>query len=730
VTLSTRATAAPALRRGTVDRTNLVDRLRSTTASVVAIVAPPGYGKTTLLAQWAQREGAGVAWISCDDLDRDPITLWTTLLDALRHLAPEDWSAPEVLMQTGGDLGAVLRLVAALSEINGRVVLMLDHVESVRGRESWAVLSELALRLPAGWLLALASREALPIPLSRLRMRGELLELGVEELALTAVEARALVTHTGIELDDDEAAELVRRTEGWPAGVYLGSLALHAGKPVAGFTFTGDDKLVRDYLRAELLPRVSDSEREFLMRTSLLDRMSGDLCDAVLGVAGSARTLEALEARNMLIVPLDRRGEWYRYHHLLRDLMRSELRHSDPGAVVDLHRRASAWFETRAQFDSAIAHARASGDTDRVARLVLEAMQPAWAGGRIETVRGWLTWLSRHPPGELYAPIMAQGSLIFALLGRVGDAERWIAAAESRSATGLLPDGNTQEATMAYLRANLARDGTSGLRRDVALALEGLGPVSPYRATMAHTVGLADLLDGDLVAAERHFEEAHELASAGDALPLVALVEAERHLVARDLGDHQTADRHLADALETVSRGRLDNFWTSALVFATAARAAAHRGRLQDARLHMRKAARLRPLLTHVLPVVSVQALVELTHGYLEMVDPAGAQATLDQASRILVRRPHLGGLAGAAVDLQERLGQITKAEAAGLSSLTAAELRLLPLLPTHLSFPQIAEQLHVSRHTVKTQVTAVYRKLGVSSRREAVARIDALRFA
>jgi LuxR family transcriptional regulator, maltose regulon positive regulatory protein len=696
-------------------------------AAVVGVVAPPGYGKTTVLVQWAARVEERVAWVSCELLGGDPVALWAAVATALQPLAPAGWGAPDLVAQTGGDLAAVPALVAAFSEISGPVVLILDHVEELRGRECWAGLSELALRLPLGWRLALASREQLPLPLSRLRMRGQLLEVGISELALTASEARQLVANAGVELDEDHAAELVRQTEGWPAGVYLASLAMRAGEPAAGFTFTGDDRLMREYLRSELLPRLSARERDFLMRTSVLDQLTGPLCDAVLGVSGSARTLEALESRNMLVVPLDRRGEWYRCHHLLRDLMQSELRRADPHVGLALHARASTWFEAHDLPEPAIAHAQAAGDADRVAFLVLLAMQPTWASGRIETVRGWLEWLAAHPPTELYPAVTAHGALIFALLGRAGEAERWIAAAESMPATGVVPDGSTLAATLAYMRANLARDGLPGIERDVAEALDGLSPESPYRATMLHTAGLGHLLAGDVAAAEPAFADALALAGVAGALPLVGLVRAEQHLVARAVGDREAAGAHVDAALAVVDEARLDHFWTSALVLAAAARAAAAEGRMQRARELARRAARLRPLLTHLLPVVSVQALLELAHASLDLVDPAGARAALDQAHGILLRRPGLGRLPDDAADLEDRLGRITQAEAAGFTSLTAAEMRLLPLMSTHLSFPQIAEQLHVSRHTVKTQVTAVYRKLGVSSRREAVERIDAL---
>jgi LuxR family transcriptional regulator, maltose regulon positive regulatory protein len=558
-------------------------------------------------------------------------------------------------------------------------------------------------------------------------MQGSVLEIGTAELAMSATEATALFAGAGVAITDADARELVRQTEGWPAGLYLASLAARSGMPAAGLTFTGDDRLMRDYLRSELLAQVSPAQQDFLVRTSILEQLTGPLCDAVLARTGSAGDLEDLESRNLLVVPLDRRGAWYRYHHLLRDLLRSELRNLGPEELRELHLRAAEWYGDHGHADAAIHHAREAGDADRVALLVLQEMQPAWVAGRVETVRAWMDWLSQHPPSRFYTAIAAHGALIFALLGRSGDAERWSAVAEVGPAESVLPDGSTEAATVVYMRAILARGEPARWREDARTALDGLAPLSPYCATMHHTIGLSHLVEGDLAAADAAFAEAWELADAAGAVPLAALVLAERQLVAGTTGDRQAADALLDEAVKAVDSESLDGFWTSALVFATAARSSAEHGHMVAARHFVRRAAHLRPLLTHVLPVVSVQALLELTRAYVELVDPSGARAALQQARGILLRRPGLRGLEEEAQRLSVRLGQVADAAPAGISSLTAAELRLLPLMPTHLSFPQIADQLSLSKHTVKTQVSSLYRKLGVTSRREAVDRVARL---
>ena len=201
-----------------------------------------------------------------------------------------------------------------------------------------------------------------------------------------------------------------------------------------------------DYLRSELLDRISGAEASFLTRTSVLNLMCGPLCDAILGEQGSGAVLEQMEARNLLVIPLDRRREWYRYHHLLQDLLRSELRRREPDLIQDLHFRAAAWFEANAMPETAIDHARAAGDYDRVARLILELQQPVWGSGRVETVVRWIEWIRDVTSAEYYGAIAAHGSLIFALLGQPAEADRWAAAAERAIPVGILPDGSTMEA--------------------------------------------------------------------------------------------------------------------------------------------------------------------------------------------------------------------------------------------------------------------------------------------
>lgn len=688
---------------------------------VVSVLAPPGYGKTTLLTQWAERLGPDVAWVSCERADNDPATLWDHIVTALARVAPVPATSRALVAAIGGSVSAVPRMMDVLDELEGPLVLVVDQLDVVTDPQALVSVAELAHRLPGGWRLALAARGSGP-SLARLRVEGKVVEIGPAELSMGVEEAAALLASSGRRVSTAQVRELVDRTEGWPAGLYLAALALGSGIAPPGFTFAGDDRFVDDYLHSELLDHLSPDDLHFLTRTAVLDRMSGPLCDALVGGSSSAAVLRRLEQQNLFVVPLDRRREWYRYHHLFRELLEAELRRASPAVVPDLHARAATWYEDNGLPEAAIDHAAAAGDSERVARIVLALMQPAWAQGRVETVRGWLGLLEGRAVGPYAAAVATHGALIFALLGRAREADRWVALAESAPAAGVLPDGDTVAATLAYLSANLCRHGPARMRDDAGRALEGLGPTSPYRATMVHTLALSWLLEGDVDRADELFDRAYDLAVGLGSPPLAALVLAEQALLALARGESTQAHALAKQALGVVDGERIDGYWTSALVFTAAAAAALQRGDMADARRLVTRAAVLRPLMTDALPVVSVQALVVLARAYLELTDPAGALAVLEQAESIVRRRPDLGSLPADLHRLRERVDQISSAAPVGTSSLTTAELRLVPLLPTHLSFPQIAEHLSVSHHTVRSQVKAIYRKLGVSSRDEAVA--------
>ena len=335
-------------RAGTVRRSLLIERLaRGDPRPVVRVVAPAGYGKTTLLAQWAERNGQAFAWVSLDERDNDPRVLLTYVAEALNAVEPIGQRVFDALASPGSSVpdAIVPALGFGFSSMTSPVVLVLDNVHVLYDHDCLVALSVLADHVAAGSRLVLAGRDALPLRIARLHAGSRILEIGPRDLALTHEEASSLLRNAGVSVSEDDVAELHWQAEGWPAGLYLAALRLKEGGQVAteADAFRGDDRLVSEYMESEFLARISTRQRVFLTRTAVLERMCGPLCEAVLDQPGAAATLADLARSNVLLVPLDAQGEWYRYHHLFRDMLLAELRRREPELIPVLRRRAAAW---------------------------------------------------------------------------------------------------------------------------------------------------------------------------------------------------------------------------------------------------------------------------------------------------------------------------------------------------------------------------------------------------
>jgi LuxR family transcriptional regulator, maltose regulon positive regulatory protein len=714
--------------RETVPRTALLERLLAAPATrLLCVAAPPGYGKTTLLAQWAERKGGRVPWVSLDRRDNDPVVLLSYLAVALDRVQPIDPAVLRTLSTPGAAPPASLvqRFVAGLSSIARPVRVVLDNLEVLANQDCLDAVAEVALRLPAGSQLALASRARPSLPEALSSPRGQMVEVGPGELAMDDQEARALLEHAGVRLSEAQVAELLDRTEGWPVGLYLASFAVAAeGQRTGAGAASAGNGQAAGRPPAGLLARLSEPTVAFLTRTAVLDQLTGPLCDAVLQVSGSEQVLESLAGSNLLLVEVDRRNRWYRYHQLLRDLLLAELERREPELVPELHARAAAWYEGQGLPELAVDHGQAAGDADRVARLVAALAFAAYAGGRVETVRRWFGWFEDQGLVERYPRVAVLGAQMEALLGNPSSAERWAAAAE-RGLGSAPPDG-TLDASMALLRTLLCRDGMAGMRADAAAASAGLAPDSPWRATALLMEGISHLLDGQTDLADPILARVADVADRHGATPAATAALGQRAIIAMERRQWDEAGRLAERALAALAAGHLDDYVMAAFVHTVAARAVLHQGDATRAREHLARAVHLRPLLTSAMPHRSVQTLLELAQAYLALDDAAGARTVLRQADEIIRQRPSLGILPGQAADLKATLDRIGPGTP-GASSLTAAELRLLPLLSTHLTLLEIGERLYLSRNTVKTQAVSIYRKLGVSSRGEAMQRVREL---
>jgi LuxR family transcriptional regulator, maltose regulon positive regulatory protein len=689
---------APRRPEGFIRRSALLSALAAARPRPLVLVsAPAGYGKTTLLAQWSERDRRPCAWVTLEETDAEPGVL-------------------------AGSIATALARIGVHRGLRGSFRLVLDDAHVVRsGALAEAVLGLLRW-LPDGSQVALASRCQPELPVGRLRGHRMLTELGVMDLAMSSVEAAALLRSAGLELEFTAVQDLVRRTEGWPVALELASMSLVArrDRPHGLAPFAGDDHLLAEYFRAEFLDPLSPATRRFLTRTSVLDRLSGSLCDAVLECQGSASRLAELARSSVPLWPADPSHEWYRCHGLFREMLRTELRRSEPEVCGALHRRAGGWHHRTGDRDRAIDHALGAGDLDRAGEL-LWAHLPEYLGqGRNDAVQRWLGAVS---------PERAAGCAPFALaaahsqlaLGRIALAEQW--ARSAAVADSGQPDGGAPalRAGALLIRAWAARSGVARMGEDATRAYELLPDDSPWRASCCFLRGTAALLTGAHVEAERWCEEgaARGVFLAPD---VAALCLAQLAVLAVERDDPDLASDFARRARAVVEEHALGRHPVSALVCAVSAAAGVREGHVDEAKAAAAGCAAQFGALDEFAGWYGAETRILLARGSLALGDVAGARQQLADASRAARRTPDMVMFRRWFDDAWEQFDKRAETALVGVASLTTAELRVLRFLPTHYSFHEIAERLHVSSNTVKTHVHAVYRKLDASSRSQAVA--------
>jgi LuxR family transcriptional regulator, maltose regulon positive regulatory protein len=719
--------AAPRARPGTVAKADAIGRLCASTLPFATVVAPAGYGKTTLLAKWADADPRPFAWVALDGRDDDALVFLRYIAAAIHGVEPVPAEVFEALSGPGGFTwtNRVPRVGGALGALERPLVLVLDDLHAVANPSCLDVLAALVEYVPAGSQIAVASREEPALPLARWRAHGSVEEIGVPHLRLDEREAKLLLEAAGVELGASELSELTERTEGWPAGLYLAALSMQAGapSPTSAAGFSGGDRFVSEYFRSELLSRLPAAEAQFLKYTSVLDRMSGGLCDAVLETTRSADTLESLERRNCFVVPLDRQGEWYRYHHLFGQLLRKELEHSEPDVVAELNRRAMAWCIANDLPEAAVVYGHAARETDAIAGLVDALALPLYNDGRMETLEEWLGWFGNEELRR-YPALAVEGAWLRVLTGRPADAERSLARVEGATSTIALSDGSaTIEPWVATLRAHMMPNGAEQAVADADLALDQLSLESGWRPVALVMRGMAQALLGVVDGARKDLAAAVETGLASGSTDVVYVAWAQLALLAANQGAWSEAGERARAAQALVEETGLGDYSTSGLAHVATARVALHEARPEDARAALTRAHRLRPQLDHGLPWLTIQVGLELVRAHLALAEASAARTILTETERVLEVRPHMGLLIEDARELHERVAATAGSGGAWAMSLTGAELRLLPFLATHLMFPEIASRLFISRNTVKSEAVSIYRKLGVSSRSEAIER-------
>jgi LuxR family transcriptional regulator, maltose regulon positive regulatory protein len=702
-----------------IRRVDLFSRVRNADEPVIDVVAPAGYGKTTLLVQLFQEVSDRAAWLTLASEHDDPQILLRDVCEALVRAGD-----PAAIMTLGSpaDIDAVL-FQWQRSDL-GPPVLFLDRLETVRSGRSSEVIVQLATSLPQGARLVVAGRRALPVAEARLQAEGHLRVFGPRDLALDQAQTGKVLAASGVHRSVDEVATVWTRTAGWPAGVRLAATWLRGDPRHRADELTGRTPLIADYLRDEVLARCRPKDVQALLRTSVLERLSPSLCDAVLGTADAGRTLDRLRASNAMLFPDDDGATWHRYHPLFREMLREELDRQDENAAAQLLPRAAAWSEDHDDPAAAVRYASGTDDVDRVLRIAAGHTQRFFQTGRGEVAVGWFDWLLPRLPASAFGSAAALAAVANALVGRPTEVDRWLETATRQALTG---DADSNLAPMVALtRSLLSRQGPAQMDADASEAMEGLAPADPWWSIALALHGIALFLAGHGAEADDVLADAQAQTAHVDATNAAVVTMSQRAFIAIRVGDHVAAESLSRQTAELRDASGIDKYATSALTYAIAARIAIWHANLPLARRELARAQRLRPALTYAIPWLAVETLLEMTHVAIALADAAGARALIREIDAITHRRPDLGVLVSEIDEVGREVRDI-RPGVPGATALTTAEMRLLPLLQTHLSFPEIARSLHLSKHTVKTQAISIYRKLGTTSRSETITRATAL---
>ncbi|RKQ87033.1 LuxR family maltose regulon positive regulatory protein [Solirubrobacter pauli] len=724
---------------GTVPRARLVRRLvDAQDARIAVLAAPAGYGKSTLVSEWALRDDRPFAYVALAGAHDERLT----------------------------------RLLARSAPAGGQVLVVDDAQHAspdvLRG------LLETAATWPRGRTLALVSRWAPPGPIGRWRAHRRVVEIGPEDLAMTHLEAAMLVAATGLRLEPAQVDLLLGRTQGWPAALYLAArtLAQAPDPQLALGALSGGEPLLASFLRDDVLGALTPGQRAFARRCSVLEELSAPACDAVLDTHGSGPALEELVRRGLPLTASDACTLRLAVHPLLAGMLRAERARVEPELESTLQRRAALWHAAEAHPRPALTHALAAGDTPLAGRLLWALARPAAAGLPTEPLEPWMPRFDARAVAA-NAPLALAVATHRLLTGRRAAAERALDAAEralaartapadgrathaatpsgpadERATVGATPDVRAGEraahpaataaneraaqlvappgfacddgaAAVALLRACLAQHGLEDMAADAAQARTLLPPWSPWHALALLLAGVAAHLGGDADAAAPLLEEAADRA---DELPVVAaLAHAQLALTAADRDAWDEAAECAATAHAALTTGVPGA--VRALVLATGAVVAAQRGDIAQARHDAVDARRLLAARTDFVPWVLAEAEIWLARAEILLSDGPAARGGLTRAAHLQPRVPGDRTLERWIHDGWARADAFAETATGDGPMLTNAELRVLRLLPSHMSFREIGQRLHVSTNTVKTQALAVYRKLDVSCRSDAVAR-------
>jgi LuxR family maltose regulon positive regulatory protein len=718
-----------------VRRTALLDALSAGQNRKLTLVsAPAGWGKTTVLAQWAASvadttEGPRFGWLTLDRSDNDPVWFWMYVIAALQRTSPGVGARAVELLAMGADPVQVVlpTLMNELAAIAGQIVLILDDYHQVITRAVQEQLAFVIDRMPATLRLVVVSRSDPALPLARLRASGELAEVRTSDLRFLDAEAAQLLNDVlGLGLTDTDIELLCQRTEGWAGGLYLAGLSLAGTSDTEAFirSFAGDNRHIVDYLMAEVLDGQPPHVRSFLLRTSVLRRLSGALCDVVLETTDSASVLQRIEQDNLFLVPLDLSRRWYRYHHLFGELLRAELQHTEPELVEGLHWRAAAWFEAEGLLDEAIRHYVAAGDSAASAELVVADWVNEFNGGGLSTVSAWLDLLPAQAVSNDTRLSVAR-AWIALTLGRFEDARSWIDVAGRGSAAAAVDHGSFDAQLVVLGATHSFKIGDVAVAYEAAqqaitLNLDG----APLARSGAYCVyGSLLYFKGRTDEATTAFNQAVHIAEeVGDrrarihALGYLAMIAAVRG----QLADAEQQIRRATGGVTDLAESEHMVDFMVALAAATVLDARGQKTAAADAAHVALVSARRSGGVLEVANALVARAEILAHLGDQQTADANRKEAAvlLDGTDAVVLPVRHPAGQRGRDItkDLRTKHDPVNE-------DLTAKELEVLRLLADGMSRRDVSERLYVSFNTVKTHQRAVYRKLGVGDRTGAIKR-------
>ena len=716
-----------------VVRESLITALSEGLSQPLTLVyGPAGSGKTMLVVQWvaAIREERPLAWLWLEPDDNDPARFWMYVIEALRSVLPGVGEASLAMLRAPGvNLveEALPALINELADVPEQLVLVLEDYHAIEDERIHEGMASLIEHLPTALRIVVTSRAEPPLRIGTLRARGHLNEIDAVQLRFSLSEAESMLNEVhGLGLTPETVKRLHDRTEGWAAGLYLAVLSMRGRPDANGFveSISGSDRRVVDYLAAEVLGDQGEAELQFLLHTSVLDKFCAALCDAVTGARDSRAMLDRIERVNYFLIPLDRRHEWYRYHHLFGELLRHELERREPRRAAELHERAGRWFLDTGMVSEAIGHLTAAGQLDAASELIDNHWLAFTNAGQRETVARWMDQLPRGYIASDGRLCLAQARTALTV-GERDEVLRWVDLATQAPTNNPGDDAELGREVTVVRAAAWQLLGDMRQAEHLAGRLAPLDGTSVWHSLAACLLGTAARSFDANDDAEALFHAALKLGSSSPNFIVSTLALGRLALIAADRGDWRGCGARIEAALDVVRTNGLEQYWICSSAHIARGRLFRHDRQPNEAGAELERAVSLARRGAGL--VEWSYALTTLAELRRDLGDRRAARELVLEARELLSRAPEPGTLALRLVGQLETalrlVVDLSGAKPVVTDELTAREQTVLSLLPTGLSAREIANELGISRDTVKTHTKRIYQKLGVSSRRNAVAR-------